>query len=202
MSRQALQTWDDAQAWFNHKYYPNQPQIITLIEGGPGSSVQIHFLNGSFPLLGKTSTQTTANGTVIIGAQVAINTYFKDVTMLATVEHELGHVIGLVHTNCQGCFNDLMWGGAVSGWEPTYDLLTYPSTLDLYAVYRLASHTSTNHTITLPDNIKYEIFQGNGMYESALPVPEFPFNLLVTFSSCMSMLGLLLRVKERKQHRE
>lgn len=85
------------------------------------------------------------------------------------------------------------------GWVPTYDLLLYPSTLDLYGLYTLACHTG--HQATLPANITYEAYQGSGIYQSALPLPEFPYTLLLTLSCCT--LGIVtLRLRGIRQHQE
>lgn len=105
-------------------------------------------------------------------------------------------MLGLIHTEFS--HYDLMWGVTAGGWDPIFDLVRYPSTVDLYALYTLAAYTS--HEATLPNNITYETYQGNGIYESALPLPEFPSGELVTFFSSVIMLGLILRVKGRKQH--
>ena len=198
MTFQAMQTWNDAQAWFNSKYYPNQaPKIITLVGGGAGSPVEIEFRNQSSVsgALGRTWTQTTPNGTIITGIQITISSEYKDVTIFVTIEHELGHAMGLDHTQGSGygLEYDLMAAGP-PGWDPIYEVLLYPSTLDLYALYELQSHTLAK-SIVLPENIAYETYQGTGMY---VPVPEFPSSAVATFFSSVLMLGLLLRVKREK----
>jgi matrixin len=150
----AIDDWNNAQLWFIHTYFPSQTGAQFLLNGNPNSSdSQVTILY--VPDVGqywtgntKTPTSGTVSNETMLVVLSRLQTH-KD--LVQVVEHELGHVLGLDHTQIS---SDLMYAAqdAYSGGE-----LLHPSTLNLYAIYLLGKGCSfsTQESVTLPSQIPY-----------------------------------------------
>ncbi len=150
----AIDDWNNAQLWFIHTYFPNQTGAQFVLKGNPNSSdsqVTIIYVTdmGQY-WTGNTETPTSgtvSNETVL----VVLSRLQTPKDLVQVVEHELGHVLGLGHTQIS---SDLMYGAqdAYSGGE-----LLHPSTLNLYAIYLLGKgcNFSAEESVTLPSQIPY-----------------------------------------------
>jgi len=185
----SLKVWNDAQDWFLETYYPNMTYAkFTLIEA-PSAQVTVTFVQTS---------QTGTCGSVPAGGwvgctwlrgdhaqiKITLDRYAANLTMglLETANHEVGHVLGLDDTP-NGY--DLMQlnGGAYS----------YPSTLDLFAVFVVAKGTRFYDyaEIALPKGIPYiQWLPGN-----STSVPEFQNMLPILIAVMLSFA--YLRPKRR-----
>jgi regulator of replication initiation timing len=70
------------------------------------------------------------------------------------IAHEILHALGLGHAKQQTTEDgsqELMWP------KSTKHTRTYPSTLDLYALYVIHFGSASNHVVTLPHNLRYEM---------------------------------------------
>jgi len=150
---QALDSWNKAESWFLQNYYPNQTsnEYLLTIAGINPAQVILRYVNDTGqPWTGLTqipSSDEVRNETVL----VVLSRVQSPEDLEPVIEHELGHVLGLDHTKIS---YDLMYPArdAYSGGT-----LTYPSTLNLYAVFLLAADCkfASGDTITLPPQIPY-----------------------------------------------
>jgi hypothetical protein len=77
---------------------------------------------------------------------------FSEAGILGVLMHELGHALGLGHTQIT---DDLMYKSADSNATPSYSV--YPSTLDLFGVITLAKGSRIPTRVALPDAIPYRL---------------------------------------------
>jgi hypothetical protein len=165
---QAMETWNAAQAWFVGEYYPNG-DVYNLAVSGTGV-VKIFFdladqwdpsHADTYAYMGPQS-----SGNSFVSAEIHIrylnsSNYLDQNHWYNAILHELGHVLGLGHSNATYA-NDVM---AHALWSSRMQ----PSTLDLYAVQMLVQG-QYDGVVTLPSTIPYMLFNG-------LAVPEFPGEL-------------------------
>src|SRR5208337_3971355 len=116
---QAIEIWNQAQAWFIQSYYPqNYPKDVFTLElasSGQTAQVTVQYV---YTLPNGYWAETSQYGTKI---SMVISRAFQNSVLAA---HELGHVLGLADNSIKG---DLERSSGV--YQP------YPSTLDLYGVF-------------------------------------------------------------------
>jgi hypothetical protein len=150
----ALDDWNMAQIWFTANYFPNQNNAVytlTTTENDSGTQVTVKYVADT----GQSwtgITQTALSGTIHNATvSIVLSRLQTPKDLLQAVEHELGHVLGLDHTNIS---YDLMYPAqsAYSG-----GITSHPSTLNLYGVYLLATgcRFASGDTVTLPPQIPF-----------------------------------------------
>ncbi len=150
----AIDDWNNAQLWFIHTYFPNQNGAdFSLVgsENNTKSQVTIVYVPDSGQIWsGSTETPTSgmiSNETILL----VLSRLQTSDDLVQVMEHELGHVLGLDHTQI---LTDLMSPSqeAYTGGERSH-----PSTLNLYGVYLLGKGCtfSTDDAVTLPAQIPY-----------------------------------------------
>jgi len=150
----AIADWNDAQHWFIDTYFPNQNNAeFSLIgsENNTAPQVTIVYVVDSGQIWsGSTETPTSgpiSNETVLL----VLSRLQTPDDLVQVMEHELGHVLGLDHTQI---LTDLMSPAqeAYTGGERSH-----PSTLNLYGVYLLGKGCafSADESVTLPSQIPY-----------------------------------------------
>jgi len=143
-----------AQIWFTANYFPNQNNAVytlTTTEDDNASQVAVKYVTDT----GQSwtgITQTSVSGTIHNATvSIVLSRLHTPEDLLQAVEHELGHVLGLDHTNIS---YDLMYPAraAYSG-----GITSHPSTLNLYGVYLLATgcRFASGDTVTLPPQIRF-----------------------------------------------
>jgi hypothetical protein len=169
----ALGIWNQAQVWFKETYFPTG-QTYDFTESSTG--IQVQYLYGVCGGCGSMRLNYTSQALFV---QVGITDENKNtnspLTVTTTAEHELGHALGLKHTEVEG---DLMYPVG------TANLLYVPSTLDLYALHVLATGLNVKNVIVLPSDIPYMTPP-----EEALPEFPNPIVLLAVFIGVSLMLG-------------
>jgi hypothetical protein len=150
----AIDDWNNAQLWFIHTYFPDQTSAQFLLMGNQKSSqsqvaiLYVTDLGQYWTGITETPVSGTISNETILVVLSRVQTP-KD--LLQVIEHELGHVLGLDHTQLS---SDLMYVAqdAYTGGEPSH-----PSTLNLYAIYLLGlgCNFSAGETVTLPSQIPY-----------------------------------------------
>jgi ribosomal protein L40E len=163
----AMNTWNLAQEWFITTYMGGigTPFVFYETNSTSESMITVTFNQTStesgdtLDQLGNTQifyegdsvgyfTRTTANISLDLTAN---GEPVSDTELQALATHEFGHALGLAHTTFSG--NDLM-----NHFAPGYNV-TFPSTLNLYAVYLLSKANNVRNLpqspVTLPDNIPY-----------------------------------------------
>jgi len=154
--QQAMQDWNQAQAWFLANYEPahqNSIYTLQLAQAGRTAQVTVQYVSDTGQQWdGLTSLSATTIDIVLSRYAASEDAYH--ITILA--EHELGHVLGLAD-NCVN--SDLMRGGCKGFLEVVANI--YPSTLDLYAVY-LQVITGNSYgwgdSVDLPGQIPFAIW--------------------------------------------
>jgi len=152
---QAIEIWNQAQAWFIQSYYPqNYPKDVFTLElasSGQTAQVTVQYV---YTLPNGYWAETSQYGTKI---SMVISRAFQNSVLAA---HELGHVLGLADNSIKG---DLERSSGV--YQP------YPSTLDLYGVFLQAKCQcyTQQDSVGLPQQIPYSIWNPNQAV-----VPEFP----------------------------
>ena len=130
---------------------------------------------------------TIINSTISLAAEDSLGTVLNEVDMQNVALHELGHCLGLGHSNCSG---DIMYPRLTLG-QPVLGL----STLDLYGlstVFQWMSNSSNQpygphqSSVTLPSSIQYQYLPIS--YEN-LPPPTPPTSTPPTSSQTLSTLG-------------
>ncbi len=150
----ALDDWNMAQIWFTANYFPNQNNAVytlTTTEDDNASQVAVKYVTDT----GQSwtgITQTSISGTIHNATvSIVLSRLHTPEDLLQAVEHELGHMLGLDHTNIS---YDLMYPAraAYSG-----GITSHPSTLNLYGVYLLATgcRFASGDTVTLPPQIPF-----------------------------------------------
>jgi hypothetical protein len=177
----ALNIWNLAQLWFTKTYFPSG-RAYYLNESATGSIIFV-FAN-DIDAAGDCAPHVL--GKSIVSATIRISLTDADGSPVGTswllriVLHELGHALGLGHTDY---YNDLMY-------KAIWNLDQSPSTLDLFALYSLAEG-STGGVANLPLNIPY----------IAPPVhaaPEFPAGAqLALFGAVFSIAICVRRLRKR-----
>lgn len=157
----ALQIWNEAQEWFGQKYFPdgNMYRFLPSVSG----QVAFTFLKAYNEYYSGFTQVRKDSSNMYVSAAVRVVLVYQDgdyiepnlITTIAT--HELGHVLGLGHTQVQ---TDLMYVGP--GWQDTRK--NTPSTLDLYGIHMLASGRHPQ-SVTLPSGIPYATAE--------IAIPEF-----------------------------
>ena len=158
----AIHTWNLAQQWFITTYMAGKGEPLLFYAAPPNSSsnnmITITFnQTQSIQDLGRTNSQEFHDqqgefAKVIV--EISIDLAWKNGQLLTDTQlqtlatHELGHALGLDHTTFST--SDLM------NQSPT---VSFPSTLNLYAVYLLSQLTNINdipqQPVTLPGIIPY-----------------------------------------------
>jgi hypothetical protein len=150
----AIDDWNNAQLWFVHTYFPNQSNAeFSLVgsENNTKSQVTIVYVADSGQIWSG-STETPTSGTISNETILLVLSRLQTPDDLVQVmEHELGHVLGLDHTQI---LTDLMSPSqdAYTGGEPSH-----PTTLNLYGVYLLGKGCtfSADEAVALPSQIPY-----------------------------------------------
>ncbi len=150
----AMADWNNAQDWFIHTYFPNQTNAeFSLVDSKNNANPQVtivYVADSGQIWSGITETPTSgsiSNETILL----VISRLQTPNDLVQVLEHELGHVLGLDHTQI---LTDLMSPSqdAYTGGE-----LSHPSTLNLYGVYLLGEGCkfSVDEPATLPSQIPY-----------------------------------------------
>jgi hypothetical protein len=150
----AIDDWNNAQLWFIHTYFPNQNGTefsLVGVEKNTKPQVTIVYVADSGQVWSG-STEIPAAGMISNETMLLVLSRLQTPDDLTQVmEHELGHVLGLDHTQI---LTDLMSASqdAYTGGE-----LSHPSTLNLYGVYLLGRGCTftAGDAVTLPAQIPY-----------------------------------------------
>ena len=159
----AMLQWDYSQSWFQSSYGLQQRPIFNLVpSSAPTSAVKVtfnqtqsssnwgwatyhYYYNGAGEF-------TSATCSVSIVLTLSDGTPLNDVAMQDIAEHELGHCLGLWHTAQS---SDLM-----NHFSGSFDVVRYPSTLNLYALYQLSGVHQVDQVAsyyTLPGSMGYAL---------------------------------------------
>ena len=177
--KQALQSWNEAQTWFIANYEPQatgKPDH-TFVESDVNTQITIRYVSTLPNSWGAETTFDEQTGPALERVTISvILSVWSNAQLLSVMNHELGHALGLGHTELT---YDLMYHSSASVPIP------YPSTLNLYAIYVLTRNSLTSNNpnfgkpVTLPASIPYV------EWRPGMAVPEFSFTpvliLLVTF---------------------
>jgi hypothetical protein len=172
---EALGIWNQAQLWFLGEYLNHTGKIYNLTESSSGIRVEYLYqtcCSSTYPY--------NAGGALV---KIAItnenNETYSALTVTTIAAHELGHALGLNHAKVEV---DLM--------NPQVPIPSLPSTLDLYALSKLAGGffaQYANTVVTLPSSIPYMTVP-----EEALP--EFP-NGIFLLLSVLFVVGVACRLR-------
>jgi Matrixin len=173
----AIRTWNLAQQWFITTYAASHaaPFVFYATNSTFESMVTIKFnQTQTIDYLGWTSTHELHDqqgNFRIVTVSVTIDLTKQDGTAVSDVElqtlatHEMGHALGLDHTNFSP--EDLM--------NPVPKVI-FPSTLNLYAVYLLGMVTKVKdlpqQQVALPVNIPYVIASESDLDSVTPPVTQ------------------------------
>jgi hypothetical protein len=216
---QAMEIWNVAQDWFitTNKLNPNGKYELTVTNSPSQAQITVSFPHSEFDcglskpygnlytVVGGCTTLTDPNG-IIKRAQIQLNLdtwsalpfYLdqgtNDTHALRTVAlHELGNSMGIWDLPSNSPLkSDLMYA---SFSEPGY---TYPSTLNLYAVYLVASDdlNAGALSINLRSNIQYAQWQPQFAIETPeSPVPETPMPTIALLLSVVVLCAIVRRGK-------
>ena len=200
--------WDHAQVWYQQ--YASVPgNVYSLVESNYGaasisftmpaaySGFAVGWTDYEFAPSSKTtivSTQTYLDPHVFSNSQESNLTARQYALRLAL--HELGRVLGLGSV-LDG--RDIMDPTATPSRATESPLL---STLDLYALYVLASGNAPNF-VTLPSNVQNQFVNAatfiSGL-ESNTPIPTPEFDGYYGIMAAMCALGASLYLKRRTKH--
>jgi hypothetical protein len=166
----AVQIWNRAMEWNRDSYEPrgNLYQFTLAAEGPvtigfgiPYERQQVGYVQLPFPCFectgityyrGSRSEMTHVDITINNSSYLANSAYGLRVTILQALMHELGHALGLGHTNVtQDLMNQYFDIGQATG------VTVYPTTLDLYGIQVLADGV-VKKGVTLPSSIPYKMF--------------------------------------------
>ena len=158
----ALNVWYSAQQWFIDSYEGGvgTPYLFYLTDTPGDGVITVSFLIGEgLSFAGRAlNFAYTVPGNSYVKGDIQINlppdraSNPNDLEVESIILHELGHGLGLGHSDIQ---SDAMY--AIDNYPQSYGL---PSTLDLYAVYTLkqaADPSSLSNSICLPSQIPYGI---------------------------------------------
>lgn len=230
MTARAVQQWNDAFSFFADNYqgysYLSGLQLTTTLSNTsqPGYDIYINFdpnvLISGTDALGETTVESLRNGTIKY-ANVTISTKSQAVDLTRqdyrdTTTHELGHALGLGHSNYT---SDLMY--------PYQDIIASKyavSTLDLYGVgllfqwanqsQQMASSFRVPSSTTLPSGIAYSYAPiQNPAPTSALDNPIVKYfqvllynpltlTLIVLLILVLVLLGITVRRRKRWKKQE
>lgn len=164
---EGMMEWNAALNWFMQTYYPQTPSPYQLTESASGPvNVRFYAYNESYPYAALTSPSVNADGSFRkMDVKIILPDTSRNSTdyVLQVVNHELGHVLGLMEAPATES-GDVMCFCGIS--------TSKISTLDLYAV--LMGSRDFKGTVTLPQHIPFD-------YYDPTPVPEFPYaSVIVT----------------------
>jgi hypothetical protein len=168
LAQQALNTWNAALEWFHATYDPNSGYyklqvakngLVTIAFG-----TVYDYINNSPAPLPCSDCSGVANSEyergIMTRVKITVSTSsflgsraFSEAGILGVIMHELGHALGLGHTQIT---DDLMYKSADSYATPSYSV--YPSTLDLFGIITLAKSSRIPTRVALPDTIPYTLF--------------------------------------------
>jgi len=147
---QAMKLWNQAQLWFNDKYFPNSSGY-TFEPGDASAPVQVTMLNSSIIIEGVLGwTDYRLENGIIKSAKVGIAAAYPEQVVLVLSAHELGHVLGL-GDDVLCCKKDLMNASPI-----VHNVSAIPTTLDLYALHVLATVSTVPRFVWLANQIPYQ----------------------------------------------
>jgi hypothetical protein len=179
----ALRVWWAAQNWFIDSFTGRAgiPWLPYLTDRPDEGAISVSFFIGQGVDFGGRAI-TEGTGEEFTKARVQINLppdragNPDDLFVESVILHELGHAIGLGHTQIEG---DAM-NGAIDTSPRNYGL---PSTLDLYALYTLSQTQpgQLGNAICLPSDVGYGLppwveQRPDGTFILTMPVPGFDVN--------------------------
>lgn len=192
--QQSLKIWNDAQNLFQSTYYPTHHSIFQLqATNSTTSQVKVTFttstISGESDITGLTHCKySDAEATF---CSIVIRLGLRTNLMAAVVLHEMGHVLGLGHAPYAG---DLMYPSLeIEAPQIRAPIVESPSTLDLYALYRLRHGMNPFGSVTSPSNIPYMNL------DKGVPLPELPSSWSLLIAVFLTSLIILLQRRQRRR---